>query len=192
MPPKWYAMDTARLPWSVLQYPIAQLGKKCVILVTTGTDTEVLTLLFFWDSSAVTMQFLHSYTVEVPALVFQGNSRATSNEQHSYFGVGTSAVTVQWGTASPAIVILLTMKLWHWKSRWKSRLTLEILGTNDMSDAENFQCDLIFFSVISVSLNNKEKYFSVIIHVVSFVNIFQCDFRVSSVCKKLSVWFSVS
>ena len=68
-------------------------------------------------------------------------------------------------------------KLWHWKSHWKSRLMLKILGTKEMSNAENFQWDLNIFSVISVSLNNKGKYFSVIITMVSFVNIFQCDFQ---------------
>ena len=56
-----------------------------------------------------------------------------------------------------------------------------------MSNAKNFQCDFKIFSVISVSLNNKGKYFSVIITVVSFVNIFQCDFLVFSVSEKFSV-----
>ena len=37
------------------------------------------------------------------------------------------------------------------------------------------------FSVIIVSLNNKGKYFGVIINVVSFVSIFLCGFRVFSV-----------
>ena len=57
-----------------------------------------------------------------------------------------------------------------------------------MSNAEIFLCDLAFFSVISVSLNNKGKYFSVIIIVVAFVNIFS----VFSVSQKFSVWFSES
>ena len=61
-----------------------------------------------------------------------------------------------------------------------------------MSNAEIFQCDLNFFSVISASLNDKEKYFSVIIldyHCGKyyFVNIFKCDFRVFSVSQKYSV-----
>ena len=56
-----------------------------------------------------------------------------------------------------------------------------------------FQCDLKFFSVISVSLNkeNISERWSWIITVISFVNIFQCDFRVFSVSQKFSVWFSV-
>ena len=31
-----------------------------------------------------------------------------------------------------------TMKLWHWKSHWKSRVTLKNLGTKEMSNAKNF------------------------------------------------------
>ena len=59
-----------------------------------------------------------------------------------------------------------------------------------MSNAEKcsvFQCDLKIFSVISVSLNNKGKYFSVIIldyYCGSFLDIF-------SVSQKFSVSFSV-
>ena len=54
-----------------------------------------------------------------------------------------------------------------------------------------FLCDLNFFSVISVSLDNKGKYFSVIINVVFFVTIFQYDFRVFFSVKKSAI-FSVT
>ena len=33
---------------------------------------------------------------------------------------------------------IVTMKLWHWKSHWKPRVTLKNLGTKEMSNAENF------------------------------------------------------
>ena len=65
-----------------------------------------------------------------------------------------------------------------------------------MSNAEIFHCDVKIFSVISVSLNNKGKYFrylrlSWIITVISFVNIFQSGFRVFSVTKIFCMIFSV-
>ena len=44
--------------------------------------------------------------------------------------------------------------------------------------------DFFQFAVISVSINNKGKYLSVIVNVVSFVNIFQCDFCVKKKKKK--------
>ena len=71
----------------------------------TGTYTEVAVLLL-WGNS-VTMEYLHSYSVGVPAWILQGSTGATSKKQHCYFSVGTSAVTVQQGTASLVIVILL-------------------------------------------------------------------------------------
>ena len=42
----------------------------------------------------------------------------------------------------------ITMKLWHWKSHWKSSVTLKNLLTKEMGNAENFQCDLKYFSVM--------------------------------------------
>ena len=76
-----------------------------------------------------------------------------------------------------------TMKLWHWKSNWKSRLRLENLGTKEMSNAENFSVWFKnFLCVISVSLNNKGKYFSEII-----LN-YHCDLH----CKYLFNVVSVS
>ena len=60
----------------------------------TALNTEV-TMLVFLASSTVIIWYLHSYSVGVPAWVLQGNSRATLEEQHSYFCVGTSTVTVQ-------------------------------------------------------------------------------------------------
>ena len=64
--------------------------------------------------------------------------------------------------------------------RWK------IWKQRKVSNAEFFQCDP-FFIVTSVTLNNKGKYFSVIITVVFFVNMFQCDFRVFSVSQNFLV-----
>ena len=82
---------------------------------------------------------------------------------------------------------LFTMKWWHWKSHWKSRVTLETLGTKEISNTENFsvwfQCPwttkenisvcssmwfplLIFFSVISVFVQSEKIYFSVIFSVI--------------------------
>ena len=71
------------------------------------------------------------------------------------------------------ILTVSTMKLWHWKSHWKSRPMLKNLGTKEMSNAENFsmwfknfQCD---FSVLEQQRN-----------------IFECDYP------GLSKYFSVS
>ena len=50
------------------------------------------------------MEYLHSYTDELPAC---GNSGAKSKEQHCYFCEGIGVVTVQQCNALPAIVILL-------------------------------------------------------------------------------------
>ena len=50
------------------------------------------------------MEYPHGYSVGVTAWVLQGSIGATSKKQHC---VGTSAATMQYDTASPAIVILL-------------------------------------------------------------------------------------
>ena len=57
----------------------------------TGTYTEI-TVLIFWGSFTVSMEYLHSYTDEIPTW---GNSGTKSKEQHCYFCVGTSVVAVQ-------------------------------------------------------------------------------------------------
>ena len=49
-----------------------------------------------------------------------------------------------------------------------------------MSNAENFQCDLKIFSVISVSLNNKGTY------------IFHCDYHCGFLRKTFSVFSVIS
>ena len=70
------------------------------------------------------------------------------------------------------------------KVEWKSRETLKNLETKEMSKAEIFKYDLNFFSVISVSLNYKGKYFSVIIldyHCGFLCIYFKCGFRAFSV-----------
>ena len=59
----------------------------------TCTYTEV-TVLLLWSSSSATLEYPHSYSVGVPVWVLHGNTRVTSQEQHGYFSVGTSAVTV--------------------------------------------------------------------------------------------------
>ena len=58
-----------------------------------------------------------------------------------------------------------------------------------------FQCDLKLFSVISVSLNNKGKYFSEIIldyHCDFLCKCFSVLFPYLFSVTKISVWFSVS
>ena len=57
----------------------------------------------------------------------------------------------------------------------------ENLRTKEMGNAEKFSVIYLFFffSVIPVSLNNKGKYFSVII----------LDYRCDFLCKHFSVWF---
>ena len=89
----------------------------------------------------------------------------------------------------------VTMKLWHWKSHWKSRVMMNNLRTKEMSNAEKFS---VWFKIFSVwfqcpwtTKENISVRLSGIITVVSFVNIFQCDFRVFSASQKFSVWFSV-
>ena len=54
-------------------------------------------------------------------------------------------------THDPVIVIIIffliftstlfTMKLWPWESYWKSKETLKILSSKEMSNTEHFQCD---------------------------------------------------
>ena len=55
-----------------------------------STYTEV-TVLFLWSSSSATLEYPHRYSNRVAVWVLHGNSRVTSQEQHSYFSVGTSA-----------------------------------------------------------------------------------------------------
>ena len=46
------------------------------------------------SSSAITIKYLHSYSVEVTVWVLQGNSGATSKEKLCFFCVSNGAVTV--------------------------------------------------------------------------------------------------
>ena len=57
------------------------------------TYTEV-TVLLLWSSSSATLEYPRRYSNRVAVWVLHGNSRVTSQEQHGYFSVGTSAVTV--------------------------------------------------------------------------------------------------
>ncbi len=40
---------------------------------------------------------------------------------------------------STLVSLMLTTRIWHWKAHWKSRVTLKIERTKDMSNAENCQ-----------------------------------------------------
>ena len=71
-------------------------GRRCGTLLhsyCTSTYTEV-TVLLLWSSSNATLEYPHRYSNRVVVWVLHGNSRITSQEQHGYFSVGTSAVTV--------------------------------------------------------------------------------------------------
>ena len=69
--------------------------QSCTLLhsVCTSTYTEV-TVLLLWSSSNATLEYPCRYSNRVAVWVLHGNSRITSQEQHSYFSVATSAVTV--------------------------------------------------------------------------------------------------
>ena len=71
-----------------------------------------------------------------------------------------------------------TLKLWHRKSQWKSRVTLKILGTKDMNKTDFPSARFKIFSVILVSLKQRKIFQCDYQYVESFVNIFQCGFRV--------------
>ena len=73
-------------------------GRLCVTLLhsyCTSTYTEV-TVLLLWSSSNATLEYPCAcrYSNRAAVWVLHGNSRVTSKEQHGYFSVGTSAVTV--------------------------------------------------------------------------------------------------
>ena len=71
-------------------------GRRCGTLLHsdgTSTYTEV-TVLLLWSSSNATLEYPRRYSDRVAVWVLHGNSRVTSQEQHGYFSVGTSAVTV--------------------------------------------------------------------------------------------------
>ena len=59
----------------------------------TSTYTEG-TVLLLWSSSNATLEYPRRYSNRVAVWVLHSNSRVTSQEQHGYFSVGTSAVTV--------------------------------------------------------------------------------------------------
>ena len=76
------------------------------------------------------------------------------------------------------------MKLWHWKSHWKSRVTLKILGTKKKkSNSEIFS---VWFKIFQCDYSVSEQHRKIFQcdYVVSFVNIFQCDFCVFFNVKK--------
>ena len=71
-------------------------GRQCGTLLhsyCTRTYTEV-TVLLLWSSSNGTLEYPCKYSNKVAVWALHGNSRVTSQEQHGYFSVGTSAVTV--------------------------------------------------------------------------------------------------
>ena len=71
-------------------------GRRCGTLLDSycpGTFTEV-TMLLLWSSTNATLEYPCRYSNRVAVRVLHGNSRVTSQEQHGYFSVGTSAVTV--------------------------------------------------------------------------------------------------
>ena len=72
-------------------------GRRCGTLLhsyCTGTYTDV-TVLLLWSSSNATLEYPRRYSKKVAVWVLHGNSRViTSQKQHGYFNVGTSAVTV--------------------------------------------------------------------------------------------------
>ena len=71
-------------------------GWRCGTLLhsyCTSTYTEV-TVLLLWSSSNATLEYPHRYSNRVAVWVLQGNSRVSSQLQHGYFIIGTSAVTV--------------------------------------------------------------------------------------------------
>ena len=71
-------------------------GRQCGILLhsyCTSTYTEV-TVLLLWSSSNTTLEYPRRYSKRVAVWVLHGNSRVTSQEQHGYFSVGTSVITV--------------------------------------------------------------------------------------------------
>ena len=59
----------------------------------TSTYTEA-TVLLLWSSSNATLEYPCRYSNRVAVWVLHGNSRVTSQVQHGYLSVGTSAVTV--------------------------------------------------------------------------------------------------
>ena len=71
-------------------------GRLCGTLLhssCTGAYTEV-TVLLLWSSSNATLEYPRRYSYRVAVWVLHGNRRVTSQEQHCYFSVGTSAETV--------------------------------------------------------------------------------------------------
>ena len=70
-----------------MQYP-SLLHSYCI-----GTNTEI-TLLLFWGSSAVTMEYLHNYSVELPVWVLQGTVELLQKSSKGT-SLYTSAVNVQ-------------------------------------------------------------------------------------------------
>ena len=71
-------------------------GRRCGTLLhsyCTSTYTEV-TVLLLWSSSNAALEYQRRHSNRVVVWVLHGNTRVTSQEQYSYFSVGTSAVTV--------------------------------------------------------------------------------------------------
>ena len=76
-----------------------RIPRRCGTLLhsySTSTYTEVTTvlLLWTWSSSNATLEYPHRYSNRIAVWVLHGNSRITSQEQHGYFSIGASTVTV--------------------------------------------------------------------------------------------------
>ena len=71
-------------------------GRQCGTLLhsyCTSTYTEV-TVLLLWSSSNATFEYPRRYCNRVAVWILCVNSRVTSQEQHGYFSVDTSPVSV--------------------------------------------------------------------------------------------------
>ncbi len=83
---------------------------------------------------------------------------------------------------------LITTRIWHWKSHWKTRVTLKIERTKNISNADNVQWDYKGLTIVDKFQCDKRDTFSVII----FCKAFHEGFSSVSVWLDFSVWFSVS
>ena len=85
----------------------------------------VTTLVLFWlkGSSDVTMEYLHSCSVIVPTCLLQGNSGATSKEQHCYFCVG-ACICVKRYCNRQTVILLCMLNFSKKKKSMKSYIFL--------------------------------------------------------------------
>ena len=123
-------------------------------LWTNNWEIDIVIFLSLSWKQRFSKQYLTLYTKSLIKSEYCShfkNSHPDSSSLLHSAAVATASWKYLWGYS--------TMKLWHWKSHWKSRVTLKNLGTKEMSNAEKFSVWFKIFQCDFIVLEQQRKIF---------------------------------